>query len=189
MMDNRTLILEKALHLFALRGFDAVGVQEVADTAQVAKPTLYHYFGSKHGLLLALLAENFDPFLTLLHQAGDYKGDLPGTLTQLTRAYFDFARANPMFYRLCLSLWFAPKDSEAFQSVLAYNTAQHNLIETVFSKAVVQHGNMHGRARAYATTFLGMVNTYIGMALNQYVTLDSTLVDQAVHQFQHGIYS
>ena len=48
---------------------------------------------------------------------------------------------------------------------------------------------MRGRHKAYAATFLGMINTYIGLWLNGYATLDDQLVYQAVHQFQHGIYS
>ena len=58
-MSNREELLNCALNLFAARGFDAVGVQEVADAAGLKKPTLYHYFGSKSGLLRTLLTENF----------------------------------------------------------------------------------------------------------------------------------
>ena len=53
-MDNREAILSEALHLFYVRGYDAVGVQEIVDAAGVTKPTLYYYFGSKKGLLETL---------------------------------------------------------------------------------------------------------------------------------------
>lgn len=53
-MDNRMNILQKALQLFYEKGYDAIGVQEIADAAGVTKPTLYHYFGSKYGLLEAV---------------------------------------------------------------------------------------------------------------------------------------
>ncbi len=53
-MDNRERLLQCALDLFADRGYDAVGVQEIVDTAGVTKPTMYHYFGSKHQLLQEL---------------------------------------------------------------------------------------------------------------------------------------
>ena len=43
-MDNREKILNCALELFHARGYDAVGVQEIAETAGVTKPTLYYYF-------------------------------------------------------------------------------------------------------------------------------------------------
>ena len=59
-MDNRSNILLCALRLFATRGYDAVGVQEIVVAAGITKPTLYHYFGSKQGLLDALLKEYFD---------------------------------------------------------------------------------------------------------------------------------
>ena len=41
-MDNRMNILQKALQLFYEKGYDAIGVQEIADAAGVTKPTLYH---------------------------------------------------------------------------------------------------------------------------------------------------
>ncbi len=48
---------------------------------------------------------------------------------------------------------------------------------------------MRGRQKAYAATFLGMINTYVGLALNGYATLDDQLVYRATHQFMHGIFS
>ena len=58
-MDNRMNILQKALQLFYEKGYDAIGVQEIADAAGVTKPTLYHYFGSKYGLLEAVAREDY----------------------------------------------------------------------------------------------------------------------------------
>jgi len=56
-------------------------------------------------------------------------------------------------------------------------------------QAAKDHGNMRGRQRAYAATFLGMLNTYIALVLNGYAKLDDDLVRKAVHQFMHGIFS
>jgi AcrR family transcriptional regulator len=188
-MDNRSAILSHALLLFASKGYDAVGVQEIVDAAGITKPTLYHYFGSKRGLLEALLAAYFSEFNASLQPAVNYTGDLPQTLRCIATTFFEFARENPAFYRLALGLWFAPKDSEGFQAVIKFNREQFDWVEQVFLKAVRQHGNMRGRHSAYAATFIGMLNTYIGMALNDYTQLDTALVEQALHQFQHGIYS
>ena len=44
---------------FYEKGYDAIGVQEIADAAGVTKPTLYHYFGSKYGLLQAVAMEGY----------------------------------------------------------------------------------------------------------------------------------
>jgi TetR/AcrR family transcriptional regulator len=88
-----------------------------------------------------------------------------------------------------LSMWFAPPKSDAFKAVARLSERQQQILETLFVQAVVQHGNMAGRHRAYAATFLGMINTYIGLALNGYAELDNALVYKAVHQYMHGIFS
>ncbi len=73
-MDNRTNILSQALSLFAARGYEGVGVQEIVDAANITKPTLYHYFGSKEGLLTELLGSHFTPFLKDLQEADPISG-------------------------------------------------------------------------------------------------------------------
>ena len=188
-MDNRSALLECALNLFAARGYDAVGVQEICEAVGITKPTLYHYFGSKRGLLEAVLTSSFNRLKEELQEVVIYKGDLPLTLHQVAMAYFSFARNHSVFYRLQLGLWFAPLESEAFQCVSDLNRFQFEMIEKIFLDAVPQHGNMRGRHQAYALTFLGMLNTYIGLGLNGLADLDEALARQAVRQFQYGIYS
>ena len=188
-MDNRAKILSCALQLFAARGNDAVGVQEIADAAGITKPTLYHYFGSKRGLLDELLSSHFRLLHHQVAAAAEYRGDLPLTLNRIAAAYSDFAREHPLYYRFQLSLWFAPPDSDAFRAVAALNETQQQLLENLFLRATVDHGNMRGRHRAYAATFLGMINTYVALALYGYTQLDSDLAHRAVHQFMHGIFS
>ncbi len=177
------------MQLFASRGYDAVGVQEIVDAAGITKPTLYHYFGSKRGLLEALLGEPFGGLIRSVEQAADYHGDLPLTLEKVVRAYFDFAQGHRTFYRMQLAMWFAPPQSDAFQVVSRFDEQQHQVIERLFVLAAQNHGNMKDRQRAYAATFLGMINTYIGLSLNDYAVLDDRLVYLATKQFMHGIFS
>ncbi|MBA4385460.1 MAG: TetR/AcrR family transcriptional regulator [Anaerolinea sp.] len=188
-MDNRETILEHAMALFSERGYDAVGVQEICEAAGITKPTLYHYFGSKRGLLEAILDSSFTELKTRLTSSADYGGDMPFTLQAIAETYFSFASEYPAFYRLQLALWFAPQESEGFKAVIVQNRFQYEVIEKIFLNAVTQHGNMRGRHQAYALTFLGTLNTYIGLGLNGLATLDADLARQAVRQFQYGIYS
>jgi TetR/AcrR family transcriptional regulator len=177
------------LHLFADRGYDAVGVQEIVEAAGITKPTLYHYFGSKQGLLTTLLDEYFAELFHSAAQAVVYNGDLPSTLNTVVCTYFGYAKKHPRFYRMQLAMWFAPPHSDAFRVVSNLNEKQQQLLETLFIQATHDHGNMQGRHRAYAATFLGMINTYISLSLNGYANLDDELAHRAVHQFMHGIFS
>ena len=61
-MDNKEKILESALDLFYSKGYDAVGVQEIVERSGITKPTLYHYFGSKYGLLEHLVRNYYGKF-------------------------------------------------------------------------------------------------------------------------------
>jgi AcrR family transcriptional regulator len=187
--NNRSKLLECALGLFSARGYDAVGVQEVANAAGLKKPTLYHYFGSKSGLLKTLLEAHFEELFQSLEKAADYQGDVKTTLTAVCAAYFDFAQKNRSFYRMQLAMWFSPPDSDSFRAVVVINERQQQILEALFIKMAKDHGNMRGRHQAYAATLLGMLNTYIALGLNDYATLDSELVSKAVHQFMHGIFS
>jgi AcrR family transcriptional regulator len=188
-MDNRSHILHCALALFSARGYDAVGIQEIVEAAGVTKPTHYHYFTNKRGLLNCLLETHFNELFVDLSQAADYRGDITLTLEKIAHSYFTYAKENPAFYRMQLSLYFAPPDSEPNQAVAHFNLEQHQAIEKVFSLAVKDHGNMRGRQREYAAAFRGMINTYIALFLNGYVELTDGLVYQSVHQFMHGIFS
>ncbi|HEX8362438.1 MAG TPA: helix-turn-helix domain-containing protein [Longimicrobium sp.] len=188
-MDNRTTLLERALELFAERGYDAVGVQEICAAAGVTKPTLYHYFGSKRGVLDTLLAERWAPFVAELAEVAAYDGDLPLTLERAVGAFFGFARREPVLGRLLLGLWLASPASEAVQAAAGLQAERLQILEELFVWAARDHGNMRGRERTYAATFLGMIHTHIGLALNHGMRLDEDVARRAVHQFSHGIYS
>lgn len=187
--DNRAKLLTVATRLFARHGYEAVGVQQLAEGAGVTKPTLYHYFGSKRGLLDALLAEGFADLFVALDLATPYSRDLLDPLTARANIYFDFATRHRDLYRLQLALWFAPPQSEAFAAIVPYVERQQRFFEGFFARAAQDHGNMVGRQRAYALTFLGLLNTHAALLLNEYLQPDAEMTRQAVRQFMHGIFS
>ena len=98
-MDNKEKILRKALLLFAARGYDAVGVQEICEGCDITKPTMYHYYNSKHGVLDALLDSYYPPFLEKVRHAAEYHRDLVMNLEGLAGVFFHFALEHPDFNR------------------------------------------------------------------------------------------
>lgn len=188
-MDNRSAILWNALELFSARGYEAVGVQEIVDCSGITKPTLYHYFGNKLGLMEAICQEYGGRLEKIMMQAADYHGDLPLSLYRLASAYLGFAKDNTAFSRLQLTLGFTPPESEIYPTVKEMIEKQYQWVEKLFREAARDHGNMIGRHRAFAATFIGTLNTYISLVLNNYIELDDEVVYKAVHQFMHGLYS
>lgn len=188
-MDNKQELLDQALELFSQRGYDAVGVKEIVDAVGVTKPTLYHYFDSKHGLLEALLQREGGQMLEQILRSTTYQGDLVLTLENIVRAYFALVRENPVFYRMQLAMYFAPPESEANQAIRPFSHQQYEILEGVFVHAAEDHGNLRGRHQRYAAAFLGQINVMIGLYLNDSLELTDEVVYLTVHQFMHGIFS
>ena len=57
--DSRPAIFQAAAHEFAQRGYDAAGVDRIADRARVNKAMLYYHYGSKQGLYVEVLRDMF----------------------------------------------------------------------------------------------------------------------------------
>jgi len=63
MEDNYNKILDATMELMGEKGFHGTSVQMIADKVHVSKSTIFHYFKSKEGILLALF-EAFVPSAT-----------------------------------------------------------------------------------------------------------------------------
>ena len=88
----RHTIQERALDLFDERGFDAVTIEEIAAAAEVSPSSVYRYFGTKEGLLVA------DEFDSMSQEALDEILDLDdpvGSLLRIVREYESTAEQTP----------------------------------------------------------------------------------------------
>jgi AcrR family transcriptional regulator len=188
-MDNKQQLLDRALELFSQRGYDAVGVRSVVEAVGVTKPTLYHYFTSKQGLLEALLQREGGRMLEQVLRSANYQGDLVLTLENIVKTYFAIAKENPIFYRMQLAMYFAPPESKANQAIRPFSREQYEIIEGVFIHAAEDHDNLRGRHQRYAAAFLGQIDVMIGLYLNDSLDLTDEVVYLTVHQFLHGIFS
>jgi AcrR family transcriptional regulator len=191
---NRNHILEKALERFSARGYEAVGVAELCEASGVTKPTLYYYFGSKRGLLDAIVAERGAPLAARVREAAVYAGGdrargVPDGLERIAAAFARCAREDELFARLRLSLAFAPPSSEGYLAAASLNEGVFAEVEAFFRAAAEDHGNMRGRSRAYAAAFIGTADTYVGLHLAGRVGLGDEVVRLFVRQFMYGIFS
>lgn len=191
-MDNRENILKSALHLFYAKGYDAVGVQEIADAAKITKPTLYHYFGSKYGLLESLIKQYYSTFSRALEEAAVYTGDLPVTLYRTAKTYFELVAGNKEFYKLVMSMMYSGEESESYKASAGIRKHQYQLFTRLFEQAGDIIGNMNGRQEQYAVTFIGFLNHYLLYWFSREDGHGSSISDEqafaVVHQFLHGIY-
>lgn len=188
-MNKREEILQSALTLFADQGYENVGIQKIVESVSVTKPTLYHYFGSKQGLLDAILDYYYSPFLSDLKKRSIYSGDIVNSLECVAKYCYDFAKENSSVFHFILTLIYSPVSSEAKITASPYTDRQQQMVEEMFRNAENDHGNMRGRSFNFSVTFIGMINTYITSYFNGKCNLDNQEVYQACRQFMYGIFS
>jgi len=190
-MNKREQLLSNAVKLFAQQGYENVGVQELVESAGVTKPTLYHYFGSKAGLLKTLMSEQSSDFIVRLGSVTSYEHDLIKSLMDTALCFFNFAVEQEDFYKLLMISPWQARESEFAQILQEYKLKEYQLLKQLFAAAEQDHGNMKGRSERYAMSFYGMLNTYIGFYFSNKagIKLDEESAYTACHQFMHGIFS
>ena len=112
--EARQRILQSSYELFSRRGIRDVGVDEVIETAGVAKATLYRHFPSKDDLVLAFLERREQLWTREFVEAGaEGRGDTP---EERLLAIFDI-----------FDEWFRREDFEAcsFINVLLEMGTEH----------------------------------------------------------------
>jgi TetR/AcrR family transcriptional regulator len=97
-------ILQKALKLFSSRGYDATSVREICAAADVTKPTLYHFYGSKDGLYRTLVEGALERFRTGLVERLAQPGPAADKLRRVARLYFESARGQRELMRLLFGI-------------------------------------------------------------------------------------
>jgi TetR/AcrR family transcriptional regulator len=97
-------ILLKALNLFSSKGYDATSVREICEAAEITKPTLYHFYGSKEGVYRALVEGALDRFRQDVMGALGGGGSTPDRLKGVARSYFASTRTQRELVRFMFSL-------------------------------------------------------------------------------------
>ncbi len=100
---TRKRIVDAATRLFAEHGFDAPTVDEIAEVADVAKGTIYNYFGTKEELLFELLLEVEQDVQRELGRFAEAPGPLERILEGWLRFQFERKAPHLPFVRVFLS--------------------------------------------------------------------------------------
>ncbi|MDR3276989.1 MAG: TetR/AcrR family transcriptional regulator [Treponema sp.] len=185
----RETILERALALFAAKGYESVGIQELTVASGITKPSLYYHFGSKQGLLETIIREKGDALREIFREETEYRHNLTNNLMGLFQGTLRVARNQPEFFRFLLSCFSSAPENAAYTASAPLRGELAALLEGLFAAAVLDHGNMRDRQRIYAETFFGLLETWALLAVNGEIEVNPPTEYRIVHQFMHGIFS
>jgi len=74
--QTRGQIIKKAIDLFAARGFRGTSIRDIASSTDMSISNVYHYFGNKEGLMLAVLEYSTDKMLNNIREISKLDMDL-----------------------------------------------------------------------------------------------------------------
>jgi AcrR family transcriptional regulator len=87
--STRQRLVQAALQLFAMQGVTETTTRQIADLAEVNEVTLFRHFGSKHGLLLAVIEE-----AEIFTQLGEALGQQAQQIRGLDQALQTYAEGH-----------------------------------------------------------------------------------------------
>jgi AcrR family transcriptional regulator len=133
--ETRTKILESAIKLFSIQGYNKASVDDICKEAGISKGAFYHHFKSKQELFLALL----DGWLQAIDSAIEASKDktAPETFMQMTEAFpYIFETAGdglPMFLEFSLQ---ASRDKKIWEASIAPYRRYHKYFTSLIKKGV-----------------------------------------------------
>jgi TetR/AcrR family transcriptional regulator len=101
--DSRNKLIDAATRLFALKGYAAVSIRELAQAAAVNSALINYHFGSKEGLYLAVLENNFTRIRDSIHHIGASNLPYAERLKLFAKYLMHVHQSNPYLRRLITS--------------------------------------------------------------------------------------
>ena len=101
-MRSRELVLDAAERVMAEHGFEAATLARVVAEAGIPMSSVYHYFGSKDGILLAVMERGADRFFADLPDLARRPGRPAQHLARVVSAVIGTLERHPDFLRLLI---------------------------------------------------------------------------------------
>ena len=141
--ETAQLILYEAERLFAERGFDGVSVNDVAMAAGVSKANIFHHFGNKQALYMAVLNSSLNEFDELSQHLHPQRAPIRERLQQFFEAHVAHMQQHPQSARVVLRELLEDR-SEVTQQ-LAEQTTNEQFRQLL---ALLQEGQQAGEIRS-----------------------------------------
>ena len=100
--DTRSAIFQAAAIAFSSRGFDGVGVDDIAARAQVNKAMIYYHFADKLALYRAVVADMLGTVASTASEIAESNQSPPDKLNRFIENFVRHADARPWFPTMML---------------------------------------------------------------------------------------
>jgi AcrR family transcriptional regulator len=109
---SRELVLDAAERVMATEGYEAAALSRIVEESEIPISSVYHYFGSKDGVLLAVMERGAERFLQRVPDPDDLNVDALTHLTTLVETVCDALEEESDFLRLVVVMAAQPPVDE-----------------------------------------------------------------------------
>lgn len=95
-ISKKSIILKSAERLFAEKGYDATGMEEIAAASKIPKSLIYYHFKSKEDLLNTIIASFIDEYRKILNDSQEQG-------IEKISVYMEFLKQNKDCAKIMLS--------------------------------------------------------------------------------------
>jgi AcrR family transcriptional regulator len=110
---SRELVLDAAERIMAAEGYEAAALSRIVEESEIPISSVYHYFGSKDGVLLAVMERGAERFFALVPEADTLVEDPLTHLTLLVESVCDALQKESDFLRLVVVMAAQPPADDA----------------------------------------------------------------------------
>jgi len=126
--DTKTHLLDIGYQLIAKKGFTAVGIKQILDTAGIPKGSFYHYFASKEAFGEAIISNYFVHYKERLNAIADQDVSAQQKLYNYFQNWYD-TQQNGCDHGKCLVVKLSAEVADMSESMrLALNAGYQQII-------------------------------------------------------------
>jgi TetR/AcrR family transcriptional regulator len=175
----RARLLSAAADVFDRKGYTGASVREIVEQAGITKPVLYYHYGSKEGILIAILEEGARLFQAGLAVAVASPGPVRQRLERLCDEVFALFRQNVSAVRVAHAVFFGPREALPPFDFEKYDGALHGAIRTIVEDGMAAGEIREAPVADVVTAITGVIALFTDIELTPN---GPTLTLDAVHR-------
>ena len=181
----RATIVRSAVDLFMERGYDAVGMEDIAYASMCSRSTLNRYFGAKEDVLFPAVPEVIAGLRDRLDETGPTKDRWAtarlAVTTQLGQFFENF---EPDLRVTIMRLWFTETALRRRYLEIAYEWEQ--ILKGYFAAGLADNPINHLRTEVHASAMVSALRAVLRAAIETGDDI-ATLADEAFGMLEAGL--
>lgn len=155
--DTQKRLIEVAIDLFASRGFRGTSIRDIACAMGMSISNIYHYFGSKEGLLLSILQNSAKQVVDQLDLVNDQESDPVERFKSLIKTHILMSKDH----KKEVKIFFLDEEHLSQEGIEINKQFQRDVLniykrelETLKTRGYIRYENL----TALALNILGVIN-------------------------------